>query len=587
MLGRLIEPSFVMQIRQCRYPWKIPFAVLAAVLVLTLAGGCRPVDQARSDPGLGEGASVVERMEDGWLVDVAESVGLDFVHQFVHERIANILLSNGSGGAVFDYDGDGWMDLFLVNWGPMEGVTRASGGTQREPNRLYRNQGDGTFADVTREAGLEGAGFGSAAVAGDYDNDGHVDLYVVNIGRNLLYRNRGDGTFEEVSAAAGVGDVGSGISAVWVDVDGDGWLDLFICNYLTYIPEAESEQNPGAYPGPLAYAGEIDVLYRNRGDGTFEDISEEAGIAGRRDRGMAVIAFDVNGDGAQDLYISNDDTPNVLWLNDGRGRFRDVALEWGVAYNAVGEAAGSMNATIGDATGNGFPDLFVTRLGYGSLYLRRPDGFYEDRMWHSGLGELTEPYVGWGGCFIDVDNSGDLDLFIANGSAFDLKPGSLPLLLKNNGRAQFTDAAVLGGAFFNRPLQGRGAAVLDYNNNGRLDLVVTALGGRVVLLENRASTAHHWIKLSLGGTRSNRDGYGALITIRAGGRTWQTQAICPTGFLLQGDKRVHVGLGDAGHVDEIRIRWPSGTVQVLTDIEVDQILQVREPDESHEERFQL
>jgi enediyne biosynthesis protein E4 len=523
-----------------------------------------------------------ERVEEGWLVNVAGEAGLDFVHQFDHERIANILLSNGSGGVVFDYDGDGWMDIYLVNWGPMEGVTRALTGTRREPNRLYRNMGDGTFTDVTHKAGLEGAGFGSAATAGDYNNNGHVDLYVVNIGRNLLYRNRGDGTFEDVTDQAGVGDLGSGISAVWLDVDGDGWLDLFVCNYLTYVPEAESEQNPGAYPGPLAYPGEIDVLYRNRGDGTFEDISEVAGIAGRKDRGMSVVAFDANGNGAQDIYVSNDDTPNVLWLNDGRGRFRDVALEWGVAYNAIGEAAGSMNATIGDATGNGHPDIFVTRLGYGSLYLRHASGFYEDRMWHSGLGALTEQYVGWGGCFIDVDNNGILDLFIANGSAFDLEPGSLPLLLKNDGAARFADAAAQGGNFFSRPLQGRGAAVLDYNNNGRLDLLVTTLGGPVVLLENRASTGHHWIKLALEGTRSNRDGYGARITIRAGDRIWHTQAICPTGFLLQGDKRVHVGLGDAARVDEIRIRWPSGVEQVILDVEVDRVLQVREPDEPND-----
>jgi hypothetical protein len=294
---------------------------------------------------------------------------------------------------------------------------------------------------------------------------------------------------------------------------------------------------------------------------------------------MSVVAFDANRDGAPDLYVSNDDTPNVLWLNDGQGRFRDVALEWGVAYNAIGEAAGSMNATVGDANGNGFPDLFVTRLGYGSLYLRRPDGFYEDRMWHSGLGELTERYVGWGGCFIDVENDGDLDLFIANGSAFDLEPGSLPLLLLNDGQARFTDGATEGGSFFARPLQGRGAAVLDYNNNGRLDLLVTTLGGRVVLLENRAPTDHHWIKLSLEGTRSNRDGYGALVTVRAGDRTWHKQAICPTGFLVQGDKRVHVGLGAVSRVDEIRIQWPSGTVQVLRDVDADQILRVREPAE--------
>jgi enediyne biosynthesis protein E4 len=551
--------------------------VLAALGLVGILG-CRPNDVSLEQT-MAAPAEIRLEEGNGWLLDVTREARLDFVHQFAHERIANILLSNGSGGVVFDYDGDGWMDIYLVNWGPKEGVTRPSAGTHREPNRLFRNLGDGTFADVTAEAGLAGAGFGSAAVAGDYDNDGHTDLYLVNIGRNLLYRNRGNGTFEEVTDRAGVGEMGSGISAVWVDVDGDGWLDLFVCNYLTYVPEAESEQNPGAYPGPLAYQGEIDVLYRNRGDGTFEDITEASGIGVRRDRGMSVVAFDANGDGLPDLYVSNDDTPNVLWLNDGRGRFRDVALEWGVAYNAIGEAAGSMNATIADADGNGFPDIFVTRLGYGSLYMRRPDGFYEDRMWGSGLGQLTERYVGWGGCFIDVDNNGLQDLFIANGSAFHLGEGSLPLLLQNVGQARYRDAAAEGGSFFSRPLQGRGAAVLDHNNDGQLDLLVTTLGGPVVLLENRASTGSHWIKFSLEGTRSNRDGYGAHVTVRAGDRSWQSQALCPTGFLLQGDKRVHFGLGATDHADEVIIRWPSGIVQVLKDVGIDRVLHVREPGE--------
>lgn len=509
--------------------------------------------------------------------DVTRRVGIEFVHQFCHDRIANILLSNGAGGAVFDYDQDGYMDLYLVNWGPLEGVTAAPAGTARQPNRLYRNRGDGTFEDRTQAAGVPGTGFGSAAVTGDVDNDGFPDLYVVNAGWNRLYRNRGDGTFADITDAAGVGDGGTGIGAVFLDADHDGWLDLFVANYLRYTPAAESEQNPGAYPGPLAYPGEPNVFYRNRGDGTFEDATQAAGLRVSGHRAMAVAAFDSNGDGHTDLYVANDDTPNALWTNDGRGRFRDVAVEAGVAFNSIGEAPGSMNGTIGDINGDGLPDLFVTRLGYGSLYVRHPKGYYDDRMWASGLGRITQPFVGWGGCFGDVDNDADPDLFIANGDAFTFA-GAPALLLENRGDGQFADQSARGGAFFSRKVQGRGAAVLDYDNDGALDVLVTTLANRPFLLRNRGTPGTHWLTLQLEGARSGRSGYGARVSVRAGDRQWQAEALCPTGFLTQGDPRLHFGLGRESRVDEVIIRWPSGTQQTVKSPGIDRCLRVREPD---------
>ncbi len=513
---------------------------------------------------------------DDLFEDVTARASVNFVHQFCHDRIANILLSNGAGGVVFDYDNDGWVDTSLVNWGPLPGVTSLKYAGPREPNRLFRNRGDGTFEDVTEKAGLAASGFGSAAAAGDYDNDGFTDLYLANFGRNLLFRNRGNGTFAEVTDQAGVGDTGTGISAVWLDADRDGWLDLFVANYLTFDPATVSEQNPGAYPGPLSYPGEANVLYRNRGDGTFEDVTREAGLYVPGHRGMSASAFDANGDGHTDLYISNDDTPNMLWLNNGRGRFRDVALEAGVAFNSIGEAPGSMNAAIADYNGDGLPDLFVTRLGYGSLYLRNERGFYEDRMFASRLGRITQPYVGWGGVALDFDNDGDADLFVATGSAFVLG-GTLSLLLENDGRANFTDAVARGGAFFRTPVDGRGAAVLDFDNDGRSDLLITTLANRAILLRNRGQTGHRWLTVELEGTRSNRSGYGARLALTAGGRTWKAEALCPTGFLMQGDKRVHFGLGRASRVDRLEIRWPSGQAQVLTNLSVDRVLKVTEP----------
>jgi hypothetical protein len=513
---------------------------------------------------------------DDLFEDVTQRAGIDFVHHFNHRRIANILLSNGAGGAVFDYDGDGLMDIYLVNWGALDGVTAIPANTPRQPNRLYRNRGDGTFEDVTAKAGVQGSGFAYAAAAGDFDNDGHADLFVAVVGGSRLYRNRGDGTFEDVTERAGVGRPGTAVSAVWLDFDNDGRLDLYVVNYLTYVPEKESEQNPGAYPGPLAYAGEANVLYRNRGDGTFEDVTAKAGLLSQGHRGMSVSAFDANRDGFVDLYVSNDDTPNQLWLNDGKGHFSEVATDTGVAFNSIGEAPGSMNAAIGDVNGDGLTDLFVTRFGYDSMYVRTKAGLYDDRIWASGLGRLTQKFVGWGGEFLDYDNDGDLDLVIANGDAFTIE-GTQPLLLENRGGGEFVDASTAGGAFFRARVNGRGNAVLDFDNDGRQDILITALADRPFLLHNRVKTAGHWLTLSLEGTQSNRSGYGALITLKAGDLTLSGEARCATGFLMQSDPRPHFGLGAHTTVDQLTIRWPSGRTQVLTNVRADQILRVKEP----------
>ena len=511
--------------------------------------------------------------------DVTAQAGIQFVHQYCDTRIANILESNGAGAAWLDYDQDGWLDLYLLNWGPLEGVTHAPPGTARQPNRLYRNRGDGTFEDVTHRAGLAAFGYNSAVAVGDYDNDGWPDIYIANIGTNILYRNRGDGTFEDVTARAGVGDAGTGISAVWVDIDNDGFLDLFVGNYLQFDPDPKLYFSAEGYPGPLFYPGEFNVLYRNRGDGTFEDISASAGIRIPGHRAMAVAAFDHDRDGDADLYVSNDSTPNLLLVNDGHGRFTDVALRAGVAYNALGEAAGSMAAAIGDCNGDGIVDLMVTRFGYGSLYVGRSDGLYDDRMMASGVGRVAGRFVAWGGAFLDFDNDTDLDLLIVNGDAHFLV-GQPTLLLENQGNCVFTDASAKGGACFRIPLRGRGAAVADYDNDGRVDILLTLLADRALLLKNRTQSGHHWLELALEGTRSNRDGYGALVTLHVGSKRLVAQHRCPVGFLCQNDPRLHFGLGQATRVDRIDIRWPSGQTQTLTNIPANQILKIREPSAS-------
>lgn len=508
--------------------------------------------------------------------DATAKSGLTFVQQYCDERIANIIESNGSGAAILDYDNDGWPDVYLVNQGPLEGVTHHKQGTRREPNRLYRNQGNGTFEDVAEKAGVAGAGFGIGAVAADYDNDGYVDLYLVTVGKNILYHNRGNGTFEDVTDKAGVGDKGTGIGAVWLDVDGDGKLELLVANYLTYDPNYRLYFNPDAYPGPLSYKSEFNVLYRNRGDGTFEDISEKAGIRIPGHRAMSVCAFDFNGDGAPDIYISNDATPNQLLVNDGKGHFHDAALQSQVAFNALGEAAGSMTAAIGDYNGDLIPDILVSRLGYGSLYTGRRDGMFEDRMMTSGLGALTAQYVGWGSIFFDYDNDGKQDAFVANGDAHHLV-GWESLLLLNKGDGTFADGADKGGAVFRTKIRARGSFVLDYDNDGRMDVLVTAMADRVFLLHNRGNFGNHWLTFDLQGTRSNRDGFGARILLTAGGKVQYAEARCPAAFLGQSDRRVHFGLGAAQTAEKIEIRWPSGTLQVLSEVRADQILKIKEP----------
>jgi hypothetical protein len=516
---------------------------------------------------------------DDLFEDVTAKAGIHFVHQFCDSKIANILESNGAGGCWLDYDGDGLMDLFLVNSGPLDGVTHHTPGTARQPNRLYRNRGDGTFEDVTEKAGLSGMGYCTSAVAADYDNDGHTDLYVVGVGRSYLYHNRGDGTFEDVTEKAGVANLGgTGLGAVFFDADNDGKLDLFVANYLTFDPNYQLYYNPDAYPGPLSYKPQFNKLYHNRGDGTFEDVSKSSGVEIPGHRAMSVAVFDYNNDGAPDLYLSNDGTPNLLLVNDGKGHFQDVAPQAGVAFNAMGEAAGSMAATIGDCNGDGQADILVTRLGYGSLYMGTTNGLFDDRMMASGLGSLTAQFVGWGGCFLDFDNSGKLDIFIANGDPHYLV-GWESLLLENRGDGTFADAAKKGGAYFTTKIRARGSAVADFDNDGRMDIVVTTMGDRPFLLHNRDKSGNHWLTLDLVGTKSNRDGFGAKVKVTAGGKTYFAEARCAFGFLMQSDRRLHFGLGKATTADRIEIQWPSKQVQELSNVKADQILKVTEPGE--------
>ncbi len=553
------------------------------LVFLSLLGACRP------GPGGGKGASPeaaaslpstppVQAGPEDLFEDVTAKAGIGFVHQLASGKLTNIVESVGAGGVVFDFDGDGLPDLYLVNSGPHPVISPGPAGTRRLPNRLYRNRGDGTFEDVTEKAGVAGAGFGVMAVAADFDNDGHPDLFVVNVGKCILYRNRGDGTFQDVTEKAGLGREGTAVAATFLDYDGDGLLDLFVVNYLTFDPNYKLHYSPDGYPGPLAYKAEFNVLYRNRGDGTFEDVSEKAGVRIPNCRGMGVTAFDFNGDGYQDLYVTNDASPNNLLLNDGKGHFRDVGVETGAAFSQDGDASASMGASIGDVDGDGIPDILVTSIGYGSLHLGSKGGVFEDRIMASGIGRIKAQYASWGGNFFDFDNAGKLDVVIVNGDLHYMN-GWEALLLENDGTGVFTDAAPKGGAFFKTKFRGRGSAVLDFDNDGRMDILTTNIADRCVLLRNRDRSGNGWITLDLEGTKKNRDGFGAKVTVKAGGKTWKSEARCPTTYLFQGDRRLHFGLGRAQSVDSIEIVWPGGQVQTLSNVRGEQVLKVREPGE--------
>ncbi len=559
---------------------------LAGVLVAGLTA-CRPHRETGQEAasvagGLPAGAGEilvtppVPAGTNDLFEDVTAQAGLtNFVQQFCDTRLANIIESDGSGAAVLDYDRDGRMDIYLVNPGPLDGVTHHAPGTKRQPNRLYHNLGNGRFEDVTDKAGVAGAGYGMAAVSADYDNDGYPDLLVITVGKLILYHNRGNGTFEDVTDKAGLTEKGTGIGAVFFDYDNDGKLDLFVANYLTFDPNYSLYFNPEGYPGPLSYKAEFNVLYHNKGDGTFEDVSQAAGIRLEGHRAMSVCSYDFNQDGYEDIYLCNDATPNVMLLNDGHGHFHDVAEKVGVAFNALGEAAGSMTASVGDCNNDLIPDILVSRLGYGSLYMGATNGVYTDRMVASGLGQLTAEFTGWGSNFLDFDNDGALDIFIANGDAHHLV-GWESLLLENTGGGNYINAREKGGAFFAAKLRARGNVLLDYDNDGRMDVLVTAIGDRPFLLHNRCPNGNHWLTLDLTGTKSNRDGFGAKITLTAAGKKYYAEARCLTAFLGQSDRRLHFGLGAATSVEKLEIHWPSGTVQTLTNVPADQILKVKE-----------
>lgn len=498
------------------------------------------------------------------------------------------------GVAVLDYDNDGFLDIFFVNGAALRDPMPAAGepdkSDRRYWNRLYRNNRDGSFSDVTGKAGVRGRGYGMGAAAADYDNDGDTDLYVTGYGVNTLYRNNGDGTFTDVTGPAGVGGAGWSTSAAFVDWDRDGQLDLVVARYLKWSFEPDlwcGGHKPGqrAYCHPDHFKPVTHLAFRNRGDGTFLDASRESGIGSAEGKGLGIAINDFNRDGWPDVLIANDSWPQHLFENR-KGQFTEVAVALGPAYDDDGRSFAGMGADFADYDNDGWPDIFVNALGNQRYALfRNLRGVFEYASGPAGLGAISLLHSGWGTRFVDYDNDGWKDLFVAQGHVLDnveiTQPNLRyrePLLLARNVGGKFSDVSGTAGEAFRRPLAARGAAFGDWNNDGRFDIAVHVNGGPALLLENAHAGAGHWLIIETVGTKSNRDGIGALVRLETASGREQHAMVSATGsYLSSNDRRAHFGLGGETLVKRIEIRWPSGAVQRLEDVRADQILKVREP----------
>ena len=493
------------------------------------------------------------------------------------------------GVAVFDYDNDGLLDIFLTNGAEIPSLNKSDPGFY---NRLFRNNGDGTFTDVTEKAGLAGVGYSMGVAAGDYDNDGCVDLYVTGFNRNQLFHNNGDGTFTDVTDKSGVAGMVPGqgkpwsVAAGWIDYNNDGLLDLFVVNYLDYsITTAHSCQTDNIvdYCSPNEYRGTPNILYRNNGDGTFTDVSQQSHISQYAGKGMGVAFADYDGDGFTDIFVSNDTFPNFLLHNNGNGTFTDVALQAGVAYNENGKTVAGMGTDFRDIDNDGRPDIFHAAM-FGDtfpLYRNLGNGLFEDVTDATGLAAMTTRFTAWGVGIFDFDNDGNKDIFTAGSAILDNsmevnhKPYPLPNgLYRNLGNMVFKDVSAQAGASFFAPAAHRGAAFGDLNNDGKIDIVVTVLNGEPQLLMNRSPNQNHWIILKLVGVADNRDGLGTRVKITTANGVQFNEATTAVGYNSSSDKRVYFGLGNATIVDRIDLAWPTGVKQVLKNVAADQILTI-------------
>ncbi len=516
---------------------------------------------------------------DQIFLDVTESTGIKFVHTDGRSgvRLFNEFL--GSGGGFFDYDGDGDLDIYLVN-----GAIQIEASNGKTPhNVLYRNNGDGSFTDVTESAGVGSKSYGVGATVGDYDNDGDTDLYVTNFGEDQLYQNNGDGTFTDVTKQAGVGNLKWGTSCAFADVDNDGDLDLYVANYAVYDPKKDircEERGVHVYCGPHAYPAVHDTFYKNNGDGTFIDVS----VLFRPPdmlpmHGLGVTFGDYDGDGDLDIYVANDQDPNFLFQNEGKGKFLEVALISGVCYNDMGKEEAGMGTDFGDYNNDGKFDLTVSnyQTETNTLYHNHDSSFFVDNTIPSGIAEITHGYLGWGIKFFDYDNDGYQDIFVANGHLMDNisvleKHVSYPqrnLLFRNLGNGTFANVMPETGGLALKKVS-RGAAIGDYDNDGDLDILITNCNERPDLLQNTVGNRNNWVQIQVVGEKSNRSGIGAKVKVVTGDHVQYREVQSGGSYLSFHDLRVHFGVENAERIDLLEVRWATGEIDSGTNLSVNQ-----------------
>jgi enediyne biosynthesis protein E4 len=520
------------------------------------------------------------------FVNIASEAKVAFKHENGATPQKYMPETMAGGSIILDYNNDGWPDIFFVNGGSFVDKQKAAGAR----HRLYRNNKDGTFTDVTATSGIGVSGFGMGACSADYDNDGWPDLYITSVGGNKLYHNNGNGAFTDVTDKAGVGSQLWSASCAFGDIDNDGYVDLYVTNYVDFSAQNNKycvyTGDTRVYCHPNVYNGVPDILYRNNGDGTFTDVSRAAGIYRPDGKGLGVVFGDYDGDGWIDIYVANDSTPNFLFHNKGKGVFEEVGLLAGVAVGSDGQALAGMGTDMGDVDGDGLLDIFVTNLDRQThnLYRNLGKGLFADVTFESGVGEATLPFVGFGAVFFDYDNDTDLDLAIANGDVIDnvslfrdsTSYEQRNLLLQNDGMGKFKDVGPASGPGFALKKPSRSLSAADIDNDGDLDLLIGNVGQTADLLRNDGGNNNNSLSIRTVGSKSNRDGIGARLKLTIAGKVLLQEVRAGSSYLSQSDLRVHFGMGKAPRAERLEIRWPSGAVEVLQDVEANQILTVTE-----------
>ncbi len=514
--------------------------------------------------------------------DVTVDAGIGFRYNFGDHHYENIIESSGSGVTVFDYNNDGLMDLFMLNGTYLEGISGDDGlGFKDTPDNLYRNNGDGTFTDVTKEAGVYDVTWSMAAGPVDYDKDGDQDLYLLNYGPNVFYRNNGNGTFTDITDITGLrgpeklnGFTKWSIGVVYWDYNGDSLIDAMVGNFLAFDKSVESPASPLIMPHPTQYRGQASMLYEQQPDGTFKDVTREMNLWYPESRCMGLTVFDFDDDGILDIYQANDHHFNYLFKYKD-GKYEEIAVPTGVASNSMGVGAGSMHGTIGDVDGDLLIDILVSDLDYGALYRNMGNGFYEDITRSSGVEVPLAGKGTWGTALFDYDNDGDLDIFAANGNGEELIL-QYQLLLENDGKGHFTDVGQELCDYFKVKRSGRGMAVWDYDNDGDLDIIVSHvdLEATPALLRNDGGNRNHWLGLTLKSPKGPAPAVSAKVLVITGEKRQRLINQWTTGYLSNNDPRLHIGLGKAKMIDLLEISWSDGTRETYKDISADRYITI-------------